>query len=163
MPEGVVLSKRRFEVPGARRRGTRGFGFVTAVVLLSSLTSLVGAQSLPDIEVPALSQGLFSSVQVERGEQSYSNECLECHEMEEFTAPDAFLDEQQGESVWSVFEFIWSEMPEDKPAWLDPEEYADILAYILSVYGFPTGMADMPIERRVLERVVIEPPPRPGS
>jgi len=83
--------------------------------------------------------------------------------MAEFTAAGAFLDEQQGETVWSIFEFIWSEMPEDKPAWLEPSEYADILAYILSVYGFPCGAADMPIDRDALDDVTIEPPPGPRS
>ena len=88
---------------------------------------------------------------------------MDCHEIEEFVGAGAFFDEQEGETLWSVFEFVWSEMPEDRPAWLDPEEYADILAYLLSVYGFPAGKKDLPIEQADLEHYLVMPPERPGS
>ena len=107
--------------------------------------------------------GIFSAAQVERGRESFLWECMDCHEMEEFTGVGAYLEEVDGETVWDVFEFIWSEMPEDRPAWLEPDEYADILAYILSVYGAPTGDADMPIDQAALERIVVERPDRAGS
>jgi mono/diheme cytochrome c family protein len=123
---------------------------------------LVGQQiERLDANPPTLSGGLFSSEQAGRGERAFLRECTDCHEMAEFTAAGAFLEEQRGETLWSVFEFIWSEMPEDKPAWLEPDEYADILAYILSIYGFPSGPSDMPIDRDALESVTIESPPRP--
>jgi hypothetical protein len=83
---------------------------------------------------------------------------MECHELEEYTAAGAYLEEMDGEPVWDVFEFIWSEMPEDNPSWLKPEEYADILAYILSVYGMPAGEADLPTDKETLEDIVIEGP-----
>lgn len=91
------------------------------------------------------------------------SECTDCHEIEEFTGVGAYLESQEGETLWDVFEFIWSEMPEDRPSWLEPEEYADILAYVLSVYGFPSGDSDMPIERDALRTVTITVPQRPGS
>ena len=62
-----------------------------------------------------------------------------------------------------MFEFIWSEMPEDRPAWLEPEEYADILSYILSVYGMPTGPTDLPTDEETLEQITILGPSLPGS
>lgn len=133
------------------------------VIPATAVLSFTATFGWADDPVPTLSEGLFSAAQVERGEESFLDECMECHELPEFTAAGAFLEEQIGETVWSVFEFIWSEMPEDRPAWLDPGEYADILAYILSVYGFPSGPSDMPIERGALEQVTIEAPPRPGS
>jgi mono/diheme cytochrome c family protein len=110
----------------------------------------------------ALANGIFSQAQVERGRSSFESECMDCHELEEFTGPDAYFEEQQGESLWSVFEFIWAEMPEDKPAWLEPEEYADILAFILSVYGFPAGDGDLPTDQRVLEQIELILPLRSG-
>lgn len=107
--------------------------------------------------------GIFSAAQVERGRESFLWECMDCHEMEEFTGVGAYLEEMDGEPVWEVFEFIWSEMPEDRPAWLEPEQYADILAYILSVYGAPTGDRDMPIDREPLIAIQIRRPELPGS
>jgi mono/diheme cytochrome c family protein len=107
--------------------------------------------------------GIFSADQVERGRESFLWECMDCHEMEEFTGAGAYLEQMEGKPLWEVFEFIWTEMPEDRPAWLDPNEYADILAYILSVYGAPSGTVDLPTDESALERIVIERPERPGS
>jgi S-disulfanyl-L-cysteine oxidoreductase SoxD len=107
--------------------------------------------------------GVFSSAQVERGRESFDGNCADCHEIEEFTGAGAYFEEMDGEPLWRVFDFIWSEMPEDRPAWLEPQEYADILAYILSVYGMPTGEADMPIEQTALDGIHLARPERPGS
>jgi mono/diheme cytochrome c family protein len=135
-----------------------------AVMLLTmAALSLAATFGRADDDVPTLSEGLFSAAQVERGERVFLDECMECHELPEFTAAGAYFEEQIGETVWSVFEFIWSEMPEDRPAWLDPDEYADVLAYLLSVYGFSSGPREMPIERDALEQVTIEAPPSSGS
>jgi hypothetical protein len=83
---------------------------------------------------------------------------MECHELEEYTAAGAYLEEMEGNTVWEVFEFIWSEMPEDNPSWLKPEEYADILAYILSVYGMPAGDSDLPTDKETLEDIAVQGP-----
>jgi mono/diheme cytochrome c family protein len=128
-----------------------------------ALTGSIAALAQADDASDALSRGFFSAAQVERGRESFSWECTDCHEIEEFTGVGAYLESQEGETLWDVFEFIWAEMPEDRPSWLEPEEYADILAYVLSVYGFPTGDSDMPIERAALRGVRITVPQRPGS
>ena len=107
--------------------------------------------------------GIFSVAQVERGRDSFTWICMDCHEIEEFTGVGAYLEEMEGKTVWEVFEYIWAEMPEDNPASLEPAEYADILAYTLSVYGLPAGEADMPTDRAVLEEVTITRPELPGS
>jgi mono/diheme cytochrome c family protein len=107
--------------------------------------------------------GVFSAAQVERGRQQFTSICMNCHEIQEFTGPGAYFEEQDGETVWEVFEYIWAEMPEDEPASLDPKDYAAILAYTLSVYGLPTGASDLPIDRESLEAIKIARPERPGS
>lgn len=107
--------------------------------------------------------GIFSAEQAQRGRSGFLWNCMECHELEEYTAAGAYLEEMEGKPVWEVFEFIWSEMPEDNPSWLEPEEYADILAYILSVYGMPSGDQELPTDKATLEDIVIEGPGRAGS
>ncbi len=44
-------------------------------------------------------------------------------------------------------------MPPDDPGGLDPEYYADVLAYVLSLNGYPPGEADLPADPRVLREV----------
>lgn len=107
--------------------------------------------------------GVFSAAQVERGRASFVWECMECHELEEFAGAGAYLESMNGERLWDVFEFIWTEMPEDRPAWLEPREYADILAYLLSVYGAPAGERELPTERTPLRRITIARPEGDGG
>lgn len=110
-----------------------------AIAALAAGAYVTGAAVARGQSGRTIQDGVFSAEQVARGRASFVWECRECHEMEEFTGAGAYLEGMDGEPLWDVFEFIWNEMPEDRPAWLEPEEYADILAYILSVYGAPTG------------------------
>jgi hypothetical protein len=88
---------------------------------------------------------------------------MNCHEIGEFTGADAYLAEVEGEPLWDTFELIWSEMPEDDPGSLAPEEYAAVLAYIFSIYGLPSGEADLGVDRESLEAITITRPAPPGS
>jgi mono/diheme cytochrome c family protein len=102
--------------------------------------------------------GVFSRQQATRGEGVFESICTNCHEIEDFTGPDAYLEGVEGESLWDTFEFVSSEMPEDDPASLNPEEYAAVLAYIFSEYGMPSGETDLPIERDSLRTITIVRP-----
>jgi mono/diheme cytochrome c family protein len=107
--------------------------------------------------------GVFSPRQAARGERVFESVCMNCHEISEFTGADAYLAEVEGEPLWDTFEFIWSEMPEDDPGSLEPEEYAAVLAYIFSIYGLPSGEADLGVDRKSLEAITIMRPAPPGS
>ena len=100
-----------------------------------------------------LRDGVFSAAQVTQGKRLFGSICADCHEIEEFTDEGAYLEQQEGKTVWEAFEYIWAEMPEDDPASLDPKQYAAVLAYALSAYGLPAGSDDMPIDRKSLEAI----------
>jgi mono/diheme cytochrome c family protein len=106
---------------------------------------------------------VFSQAQAARGERLFESICTNCHEIAEFTGPDAYLEGVEGEPLWDTFEFVWAEMPEDEPGSLSPEEYAAVLAYIFSVYGLPSGDTDLPIDRESLRAIAIARPVLPGS
>jgi mono/diheme cytochrome c family protein len=110
-----------------------------------------------------LRDGVFSPAQAARGERLFDSICMNCHEITEFTAAGAYLEEVEGTPVWETFEYVWSEMPEDEPSSLSPEDYAAVLAYIFSVYGLPSGAADLPVDQDALEAITITRPSLPGS
>jgi mono/diheme cytochrome c family protein len=110
-----------------------------------------------------LRDGVFSPAQAARGERIFSAICTNCHEIAEFTGPGAYLEEVDGKPLWETFEFVWSEMPEDDPSSLSPEDYAAVLSYIFSVYGLPSGPTDLPIDQKSLEAITITRPSLPGS
>jgi mono/diheme cytochrome c family protein len=107
--------------------------------------------------------GVYAAEQAARGEQLFASICMSCHELGEFTAAGAYLDDVEGEPLWDTFEYVSSEMPEDDPASLPPEAYSAVLAYLFSVYGLPSGAAALPVDRESLEAITMIRPAPPGS
>src|SRR5512139_3064065 len=107
--------------------------------------------------------GVFSPAQAERGAQVFGTICTNCHEIAEFTGAGAYLEDVEGKPLWETFEFVSSEMPEDDPGSLRLEEYAAVLAYIFSVYGLPSGDAELAVDRESLEAITIVRPGLTGS
>ena len=128
---------------------------VAGVVLVAGLAAQDGQRTVRD--------GVFSAAQAARGERLFESICVNCHEMAEFTAAGAYLDDVESEPLWETFDFVSSEMPEDDPGSLEPEEYAAVLAYIFSVYGLPSGDAALPVDRDSLRAITIGRPKLPGS
>ena len=128
--------------------------------------AIVGGAALATVAQDArrtVRDGVYSPPQAARGEQLFESICVNCHEIAEFTAAGAYLDDVEGKPLWETFEYIWAEMPEDEPASLNPEDYAAVLAYIFSVYGLPSGGEDLPVDRPALEAITITRPAPPGS
>jgi mono/diheme cytochrome c family protein len=107
--------------------------------------------------------GVYSSAQAGRGERLFESICANCHEIAEFTAAGAYLEDVEGEPLWETFEYISAEMPEDDPGSLRPEEYAAVLAYIFSIYGLPSSATDLAVDQDSLEAIRILRPAPPGS
>ena len=97
--------------------------------------------------------GIFTSAQAERGSRVFGSICTNCHEITEFTGAGAYLEDVEGKPLWETFDFISSEMPEDDPGSLRPEEYLAVLAYIFSVYGLPSGDAELSVDQESLEAI----------
>jgi mono/diheme cytochrome c family protein len=107
--------------------------------------------------------GVFSSAQAARGERLFEAICASCHEIAEFTAAGAYLEDVEGDPLWETFEYVSADMPEDDPGSLPPEDYAAVLAYIFSRYGLPSGATDLPVDQSSLEAIRIVRPTPPDS
>jgi mono/diheme cytochrome c family protein len=136
----------------------------TAAALGLAVVSAAGVWGLAAQDGPrTIRDRVFSPAQAARGEHVFESICMNCHEITEFTAAGAYLEENEGEPLWDTFEFVWAEMPEDDPGSLYPEDYAAVLAYIFSIYGLPSGETDLPIDRESLRAIAIARPELPGS
>ena len=140
---------------GIPKQAAAAVGVVAGVVAMLGVAAQDGQRTIRD--------GVFSAAQAARGERLFESICTNCHEITEFTAAGAYLEEVEGKPLWETFEYIWAEMPEDEPGSLNPEDYADVLAYIFSIYGLPSGAAALPIDRESLEAITIVRPSLPGS
>jgi S-disulfanyl-L-cysteine oxidoreductase SoxD len=138
-----------------KKQAATAVGVVAGVATMLGVVAQDGQRTIRD--------GVFSAAQAARGERLFESICMNCHEITEFTAAGAYLEEVEGKPLWETFEYIWAEMPEDEPGSLNPEDYADVLAYIFSIYGLPSGAASLAIDRESLEAIMIVRPALPGS
>jgi mono/diheme cytochrome c family protein len=143
--------------PPRHRRGLRSLAAGSFLPLVAAAAAAALAQSY---QTRSVRDGVFSGEQVERGRATFEWICTDCHEVGEFTDAGAYLEEMDGEAVWEIYEYVSAEMPEDDPGWLEPAEYAEVLAYLLSAYGMPAGDEELPTDRAALEAIVVE---RPGG
>ena len=102
----------------------------------------------------------FSAGQVERGEEAYILNCVMCHGYNlndgEFGPPikgTFFRNKWAGKSVGELYELTIMTMPQSNPDSLDPETYADILAYVFQSNGMEPGDKDLPVDASALESV----------
>ena len=152
-----------------------------AVIAVSGLLLGCSGYSEPDadnelpraeaaLEVPApvgpprsVWSGVYSPEQGARGRQAYVDACSGCH-LPDLSgggvAPplrgDAFLVERYGSTVGDLHALIRSTMPLDQAFSLSPQTYVDILAYVLSENGIPSGDTELQASQEFLDLIRID-------
>ncbi len=106
-----------------------------AVLAAAVWVNLVSAQGT------LASSGVYTSAQADRGMSIYDGQCASCHELSRFKGKDfasAWTDKPLTDLHLAV-----KSMPMDNPGSLNPQEYADILSYFLSINGYPAGQVEL--------------------
>ncbi len=101
----------------------------------------------------SIRDGVYSAAQADRGTKTFVARCASCHQRDEFTG--TFLNGWNGKTLDGLLEMVRTSMPEDNPGSLTPQEYADVLAFILSRNAFPPGAEELP-STAPLKQFVIE-------
>jgi mono/diheme cytochrome c family protein len=113
------------------------FSTAAAVTAISWL----GTVDARAFQAKAASEGVYTKAQAERGLTLYDGSCASCHELSKFKGAEftkAWTDKPLTELHTAVLS-----MPMDAPGSLKPQEYADILAYFLSINGYPEGTTEL--------------------
>ena len=84
--------------------------------------------------------GGFTEAQVASGQIVYDSQCKTCHNMQFYRDT---LRSWNNQPLLYLWESIMGTMPADNPGSLMFEEYTDVIAYILSENGFPTGDTEL--------------------
>lgn len=108
-------------------------------------------------ETRSILDGVYSEAQAERGQALFDQRCGACHGPGEFGAT-SFLQSWAGARVYDLYRVISTTMPFDNPGGLDPQEYADVLAYIFGLNGIPAGESELEGDDAVLKQIRIERP-----
>lgn len=108
-------------------------------------------------------EGVYTKEQAKRGQATYERECARCHgqdlaggEGSAALAGADFLDRWNGRAVGAFYETMRKTMPTDDPGNLSTREYADLVAYILSVNNFPAGEKELERDTAALNEIRIE-------
>lgn len=107
----------------------------------------------------AVSDGVFTSNQASSGEETFREACMFCHAANEFSG-GRFMLRWNGLTAGEIFDVVSTQMPEGNPGSLRPAEYASLVAYILSLNGYPTGENPLPADLSALEKLQIDAPPQ---
>jgi S-disulfanyl-L-cysteine oxidoreductase SoxD len=129
-----------------------------AIWLLLFLTAAAYAQPSGSVW-----DGVYTPDQAGRGKTLYAKECGSCHgaalngsgQAPPLSGSD-FKGNWNGQTVGDLFEKMQTSMPADRPGALSREQNADILAFLLSSNGFPTGDKELPTDAAVLAKIRFE-------
>lgn len=97
-------------------------------------------------------QGVYTEGQAERGQAVFRSACGACHSQAEFTSTP-FLLTWTGQGLGSLFGHIVATMPLENPGRLTPGEYADVVAYILSINQYPKGNNELSSDQAILNGI----------
>jgi mono/diheme cytochrome c family protein len=86
--------------------------------------------------------GVYTKAQGERGQKVFADKCTTCHEPSRFSG-EAFHESWDNKAMKELWDVASGTMPEDNPGSLKQQEYADILAYFLSLNAYPAGETEL--------------------
>jgi quinoprotein glucose dehydrogenase len=84
---------------------------------------------------------VYSAEQAARGRTVYKRVCVECHTLDFYRGD--IMKPWDGGSLFDLYDAISRLMPQGNPGSLKRQEYADVLAYILSLNGMPAGEQEL--------------------
>jgi polar amino acid transport system substrate-binding protein len=146
------------EVPQAARPHTAMFAYLDGPVrsdaawrmtVASERASQQGRFIKVDASTPADAPG-FDRAQVAHGKTLYSSSCAKCHgpDLQGLNAPalrgPAFAPAANAKlTIGGVYGYMTNNMPADRPGKMKPQDYADIMAFLLYSNGYRASTAKL--------------------
>ena len=120
--------------------------------------SLLAASLQTLAQAPTILDGVYSKAQAQRGKNVYTRHCQGCHSsnlqgegIEPPLIDTLFIDAWREDKLFSLYDFIAVRMPKEgrksQPGSLTPEQYLDVVAFILERNGYPAGAAELTHEQ----------------
>ena len=98
--------------------------------------------------------GVYTEEQAARGKQTYQRVCSECHSLDYYSG--ATIRPWAGADVYSMYNLIRTQMPQNNPGSLRPREYVAMIAYILELNGMPAGSEALSSRRSELQKIIFK-------
>lgn len=130
---------------------------VTMVVIATAGTYAMARQGRRTVW-----DGIYNEGQATRGKQLYSGNCSVCHQDGLQGSDDApslkgerFVYRWSDSTVDDIFTTISTSMPATAPGSLTPQQYLDIVTYLLQQNAFPAGQEEIKADPALLKTITI--------
>ena len=141
----------------------------SSLLFVLGFTTLAASYSTVRAQAPAsVLDGVYTDAQAKRGATVYKDTCEPCHGAK-LTGTDAggptlvgadFINGWKDMSLGALLNKVNMDMPSNAPGTLTPEQYADVLAYVLSANKYPVGQKELPTDAVALKPVKMAAPPK---
>jgi mono/diheme cytochrome c family protein len=118
----------------------------------------VAAQTSAKRQLRTTRSGIYTNAQAKRGQDVYVGMCKSCHTPETHTGT-VFRTKWNGKPLSELYGYISEQMPKNEPASLSPEEYTDVMTYVLKLNGMPAGTKELPPDGDAMKSIRIEAKP----
>ena len=138
--------------------GMMGKGWTAAMVvcmLAMPIRDAAAQKETPNGAPRSTRAGVYTAEQARRGRDIYAGMCQSCHPAASHTGV-TFKNSWGGRPLSDLFAFMRERMPKNEPGSLAPEEYADVLAYLLSLNAMPAGTLELQPDSLALKRIRID-------
>lgn len=106
--------------------------------------------------------GVYTAEQAARGKTAYGQACANCH-MDDLSgsgqapplAGDVFLQTWEGRTLAELLEITRTTMPMNQPDSMSPQEYIDMVAFMVQANGFPAGKDELKNDPETLKNIII--------
>jgi mono/diheme cytochrome c family protein len=133
----------------------RWAGALGMVLVTVSAVSRARAQSSSPQAARSTASGVYTDEQATRGRDTYQMQCKSCHTPASHTGA-TFASWWDRKPLSELFEFVTTRMPKNEPGSLQPDEYADVIAYLLKLNEMPSGREELPADSVALKKIRIE-------
>ncbi len=124
----------------------------TSMMVVGCQAAAPTAESAPQPPAPSPPSAVtapYSAAQAERGLTVFQDACAGCHYPSDFSGAQ-FESEWNDRSVRDFYRSIVATMPEDDPGGLEAQQYIDVVAFFLSLNGFPAGEVELKADEEAL-------------
>lgn len=134
--------------------------YLTTIVIAAAFCVMTaeraeGQQHRASFGQKSTQAGVYTAEQAARGEDLYAGMCRSCHTAASHTGV-AFQKSWEGRALSDLFGYVSTKMPKNEPGSLAPEQYVDLLAYLLKLNQMPVGAAELPADTLALSAIRIE-------
>ena len=133
----------------------RWAGATVIAMATASLARVAGAQSSVPQSARSTASGVYTDEQATRGRDTYQMQCKSCHTPASHTGP-TFASWWDRKPLSELYQFVTTRMPKNEPGSLQPDEYVDLIAYLLKLNDLPSGSEPLPADSVALKKIRIE-------